>query len=93
MIKGASLTCKGPVYLYAVVERSLAVQYGERVYVLDNRAPSIVSKDEEIIGIAATRVRIVKHGVGSTGRMSLLGISVVVVVVSDIVEGGWGVLR
>ena len=55
------------MYLYAVVERPLAVEYGERVYVLDKSAPLIVSRDEEIMGMAATRVRIVKHGAGTTG--------------------------
>jgi hypothetical protein len=54
---------------------------------LDNRTPLIVSNDEDIMGMAATRVRIVKPG-GGTAGMSLGGTVVVVSVVVDIVDDG-----
>jgi hypothetical protein len=50
------------VYLIAVVESPLAVEYGERVYALEMRVSLIEHREDEIIGMEAMRERIVNSG-------------------------------
>jgi hypothetical protein len=61
-IKGASLIWRCAVYLYAVLERPLAVEYGERVYALEMRVSLMEHREDEIMGMEATRERTVNSG-------------------------------
>jgi hypothetical protein len=55
--------------------------------VLDKRTPLIVCKEDEMMGMAATRLRIVKPGADTAGISVCWG-GGIVSVVTDIVDGG-----